>query len=322
MRTGGVLAIVNPASSHGRTLRRWPELRQALVAALGDVEVRTTDGPGHATLLARRGLEAGARLVVSIGGDGTNCEVLGGFVDDAGRNRFPDAELGLLHSGTGGDFLRHLGRRSPADAIAALASSPGVRIDYGVASFVDTHGHPTCRPFLNVASAGLSGLVDDYVRRPNRWLGSAGTYVWGSLRGLLAYAARPVQITVDGGEPVTMPLLLAVMANGQYFGGGMWIAPSARCDDGVLDILYTPGRSRLGTAGLLTKVFRGAHVDVDAVTSMRGRVVELRPVHDDDVVLLDLDGEQPGRLPARVHVEPGALLVRAAGMPVPARIRG
>ncbi len=321
MRKGGVLAIVNPASSSGRTLRRWPALKSALVDALGEVEIRTTDGPGHATLLTRRGLEGGAGLVISIGGDGTNCEVLGGFVDDAGRNRFPEAELGLLHSGTGGDFLRHLGRRSAVDAIAALASGPAVTIDYGVASFVDTQGRPTTRPFLNVASAGLSGLVDELVRRPNRWLGPAATYVLGSVRGLMEYVARPVQITVDGGEPVTMPLALAVMANGQYFGGGMWIAPRARCDDGLLDVLYTPGRSRPGMVGLLAKVFRGAHVDVDSVTSTRGRAVELRCVDDHDVVLIDLDGEQPGRLPARFHIEPGALRVRAAGLPEPARLR-
>lgn len=322
MRPGGVLAIVNPASSNGRTLRRWPELQRALSSQIRDVEVRSTEAPGHATLLARRALEDGARLVISIGGDGTNNEVLCGFVDDDGRNRFPSAELGLVHGGTGGDFLRHLGRRAPAEAIAALAEGPAVAIDHGVASFVDAHGHPVTRPFLNVASAGISGLVDYHVRRSNRVLGPLATYALGSVRGIVEHTAKPVIVALDGEPVAEIPLALAVAANGQYFGGGMWIAPDGRCDDGLLDILYTAGGSRLGLVALLAKVFRGSHVDAPHVATGRARTMELRPRDPDDVVLVDLDGEQPGRLPARFRIEAGGLRVRAAGLPGPARVRG
>ncbi len=260
-------------------------------------------------------------MIVSVGGDGTNNEVLSGFVDDAGCNRFPEAELGLVHSGTGGDFLRHLGRRSPDQAIAALAEGPAAVIDYGVATYVDGHGRSATRPFLNVASAGISGLVDYHIRRSNRWLGPTATYLFGSLRGIAEFLAKPVSITIDGGVPTELPLSLAVVANGQYFGGGMWIAPRARCDDGLLEVLYTGGGSRLGLVGLLAKVFRGSHVDSPGVISARARTIELRPIDPDDVVLLDLDGEQPGRLPARFHVHQAGLRVRAAGLPEPARTR-
>ncbi len=321
MHQGGVLAILNPASSSGRTLRRVPALQRALTARLPEIELRSTEGPGHATLLARRALEAGARLVVSIGGDGTNAEVLAGFVDERGRNRFPDAELGLLHAGTGGDFLRHLGRRAAEDAIEALAAGPAFAVDYGVASFVDDDGRPAVRPFLNVASAGVSGLVDYHVRRSNRWLGPTATYLLGSVRGIVEFRAKRVALAIDGGPAVELPMALGVVANGQYFGGGMWIAPRGRCDDGVFEILYTPGGSRAGLLALLAQVFRGRHVDAPQVTSARGRVVEMRPLEPDDVVLLDLDGEQPGRLPARFHIEPAALRLRAAGLPGPARTR-
>lgn len=316
-----IVAIVNPASSHGRTLRRWPALHEAIAASLPGITVRMTEAPGHATLLCRRALEDGARMVVSIGGDGTNNEVLSGFVDDTGRNRFPDAELGLVHSGTGGDFLRHLGRPSLAQAIAAVAVGPAVQVDYGVATFIDHQGHEAVRPFLNVASAGLSGLVDHHVRRSSRWIGQTATYVLGSLRALLEYRAKWVEIAIDDAEPVELPLMLVVAANGQYFGGGMWIAPVARCDDGRFDVLHAPHRSRFATTGLLGRVFAGKHVDDPSVVSTGGRVCSVRPRDRDDVVLVDLDGEQPGRLPATFRIVPGGLRVRAAGAPGPARTR-
>lgn len=280
-----------------------------------------TDAPGHATMLTRRALEDGARLVVSIGGDGTNNEVLAGFMDDTGRNRFPDAELGLVHSGTGGDFLRHLGRPRIDRAIAALVEGPSTVIDYGVATFIDHNGREATRPFLNVASAGLSGLVDHHVRQSSRWIGQTATYALGSLRALIEYRPKLVSIAIEDASPVELPLMLVVAANGQYFGGGMWIAPVARCDDGLLDVLHAPQRSRLGTVGMLSRVFKGGHVDDATVASTRGRVCSVRPVDPDDVVLVDLDGEQPGRLPATFRIVPAGLRIRAAGAPGPARTR-
>ncbi|MBX7081951.1 MAG: YegS/Rv2252/BmrU family lipid kinase [Nannocystaceae bacterium] len=315
------IVIVNPASGNGRTLRRWPQLQAALRERLGAVEIVHTEAPGHATLLCRRALERGATLVVSVGGDGTNNEVLCGFVDDEGRNRFPHAELGLLPSGTGGDFVRHLGAAAFATVLDALAAAPAHAIDYGIAHFVDRHGHPTVRPFLNVASAGLSGLVDDAVRRSNRWLGPTATYLLGTLRALAEHRAKPVRIGIDAREPFTMSLDLAVVANGQYFGGGMWIAPRARCSDGSFDALWTGDGSKLRLVGLLAKVFRGAHADDAAVGAAAARTVTLEPCNDDDVVLLDLDGEQPGRLPARFELVEGGLRLRAPGLPGPLRTR-
>jgi diacylglycerol kinase (ATP) len=313
MQQAGVLAIVNPASSSGRTLKRWPDLQRALASRLGEVEFRATEAPGHATLLARRALEQGARLVIAIGGDGTNNEVLSGFVDDEGVNRFPDAELGLLHSGTGGDFTRHLGRCAPAQAIAALVDGPAHAIDYGVARYVDTAGHTAVRPFLNIASAGLSGLVDYHVRRSNRLLGATATYILGSVRAIADLSAKRIVMTLDGVSQ-SLPQSLAVAANGQYFGGGMWIAPHARCDDGILDIVHTGIASRVTMLAMLGKVFAGKHLAHPQVESCRAKVMELVPEDPDDVILLDLDGEQPGRLPARFHVVPAGLRVRAAGL--------
>lgn len=296
-------------------MRRLPALERGLREQLPDLAIVHTEAPGHATLLCRDALENGTELVVSIGGDGTNNEVLCGFVDERGANRFPDAELALVRSGTGGDFVRHLGPQSRATELRHLGEGEAQRIDYGVATFVDREGHRATRPFLNVASAGISGLIDYYVGRSNKLLGPLATYVLGSLRGIVDYRNKHVLVRIDGGPEIDIDLTLLVVANGQYFGGGMWIAPHARCDDGVFDSIYTSGLSRARMLGLLAKLFRGTHLGTPGVHGERLRALDVRPKDDHDVVLLDLDGEQPGRLPASFRIEPAALKLRGVGLP-------
>ncbi len=288
--------------------RRWPTLR-----------IVHTERPGHATEAAREALEDGVGLVVSVGGDGTANEVLCGFMDSEGRNRFPKAELGLLGGGTGGDFLRQLGSPPWSEQLDAL-DRPGSRIDYGVMRFVDHEGHPRTRPFLNAASAGLTGNVVARVLRASQLsrkvLGAHGIYVWNSVREIIAYRNRPAVIRVDGGEPRELDLALIAITNGQYFGGGMWIAPDAVLDDGRLEVIYTGGISTMTLLGLLTKIFGGKHIDHPAVVANRGQRVRLESGADDDEPLLvELDGEQPGRLPADLWIVPGGLRLRVAGRP-------
>lgn len=294
-------------------MRRLPALEKGLREALPDLALAHTEGPGHATLICRDALENGAELVVSIGGDGTNNEVLCGFVDGDGKNRFPTAELALVHSGTGGDFVRHLGPQVRATDLRRLGDGDAQIVDYGVATFVDHEGHRAVRPFLNVASAGVSGLVDYYVGRSNKLLGPTATYIVGSLRGIVDYRNKRALVRIDGGPEFDLDLTILVVANGQYFGGGMWIAPHARCDDGVFDLVYAGGMSRPRLVGLLAKVFRGAHVGDPGVHGEHARAIDLRPRDDQDVVLIDLDGEQPGRLPASFRIEPAGLRLRGVG---------
>lgn len=309
-----VVAIVNPVSSAGRTLRRLPRIERALRRCFANVVVQPTAGPGHARLLCRRALEQGADIIVSIGGDGTNNEVLSGFVDESGRNLFPHAELALASSGTGGDFQRHLGHAKLDDELAELGTHPGRPVDYGIARFIDREGHPTVRPFLNESSVGVSGLIVDYTSRSNKVLGPRLTYLVGALRGIAAHRPAWVRVLVDEQPPVELPLSLAVVANGQYFGGGMWIAPEARPDDGLFDVVYTGAIHRRRLLRLLSKVFTGRHVADPVVRSARARKVRFEIASPEDVVLIDLDGEQPGRLPATFEIVPGGISLRAFGL--------
>jgi YegS/Rv2252/BmrU family lipid kinase len=303
--------IVNPASSNGKTLRRWPRIEHALRESLGDLDARLTEGPGDATHFAREALESGADLVVSVGGDGTNNEVLCGFVDDQGKNLFPRAELGLVASGTGGDFCRHLGPVSIEAQVARLARGSSRAIDYGITRFVANGGGPCVRPFLNVVSVGLSGLVARYtLAKPGKVAGARGTYLLGAVRGIVSYRNQPVRLALDGEAGEEVGLSVAAVANGQFFGGGMWIAPEAACDDGLLDLVWAEGISRTRMIGLLGRIFRGGHVGARGVHLRRAREVRISPRDEGQEVLIEVDGEQPGRLPLSVSVVPGGLRLR------------
>ncbi len=316
-----IVVIINPAAGGGRAKRRWAATEPRMRERWANLRIEQTHGPGHATRLARRALEAGVGVVVAVGGDGTANEVLGGFMDDEGHNRFPDAELGLLGGGTGGDFLRQLGSPPWNDQLDAL-EHPGRAIDYGLMRFRDHEGVTRVRPFLNASSAGIPGQVVARVLRSARLtrtlLGPKGIYLWNSVRAIIAHHSRMVEVRVDGGEPQTLALALAAMTNGQFFGGGMWIAPMAALDDGRLEVLYTGDISTPRLLALLGKVFAGRHVGHPKVVARGAQRVSLRAQNPDDEVLVEMDGEQPGRLPAEVWIVPAGLRVRLAGLPAPA----
>lgn len=319
-----IVAIVNPTAGGGRALRCFTETEALLRERWPGLVIAHSEGPGHATVLARRALEDGVGLVIAVGGDGTANEVLGGFMDDAGENRFPHAELGLLGGGTGGDFLRQLGSPPWAEQLDALAR-PGRAIDYGLMRFQDHAGHVRVRPFLNAATAGVTGHVVARVLRAGRLsrrlLGRKGIYLWNSVLEILAYRARSVELEAEGAEPRTLALALAAVTNGQFFGGGMWIAPMAALDDGRLELLYTGDISTTALLGLLGKIFKGRHVGHPKVVAQGIQRVRLRPKTEGDVVLVEMDGEQPGRLPAEIWIVPSGLRVRVAGLPAPAARR-
>ncbi len=310
-----VVCIFNPASAGGRNRQRLASVERPLSAAFESLELRETEGPGHATVLCRDALERGADLVIAVGGDGTTNEVLAGFVDDGGVNRFPGAELGIIATGTGSDFVRHLGPATLDEQIQTVIRGQAYAVDYGVAQMVSNNNQPLTRPFLNEASVGVSGLVSKHVQRAPRFLGPAASYVWSSVRSLAEHRDKPITLILEDDKPVDIPLTLAVMANGQYFGGGMWIAPEAQCDDGWFDVLFTGGEGKVDFMGLLARVFSGKHVGVRSVHAARSRTIRMVPHDDRDVVLISMDGEQPGRLPAAFHIVHRGIRVRAHGLP-------
>lgn len=304
----GIRVIVNPASSRGRTGRRLATLESQLRAALGPLEILLTEHPGHATELARGALRDGADRIVAVGGDGTVSEVVNGFFAE-GSPVNSDAVLGVVTSGTGGDFRRsHPIPGTLGQQLQVLASDHTHRIDIGQVRFLDHAGSPTERHFANSASAGLSGTVCKAVNRAriSKLLGGRMAFRLASLRGLLGYRNQRVRLCLDDGEAELRTVNTVAVCNGRYFGGGMAIAPKARCDDGLLDVIVLGDFALWDAVRSMPMIYRGTHPLHPKVRVARVARIRLEPAGYDPV-LIEVDGEGPGRLPATFSVMPAAL---------------
>ena len=301
------LVVVNPASAGGRTGKRWPAHRAALDKAHITYDVHRTTAPRDATAVTREALTSGYTRVVSCGGDGTLNEVVNGFFAPDGTPLNSDAILGLLPSGTGGDFRRTAGLPTDPTALAAiLAANHTRRIDAGVIHYDSPATPPT--QFINIADCGVGGEVVARVNRSNsKGGGVRGTVVFLgiTLKVLTTFGGRPIRLTLDG-DSTEMEIQNVVIANGRYFGGGMRIAPTAELDDGWFDVVVLPALGRVRTLIAMPSVYRGAHIKQPGVLVTRARTVRVEPL-DNRALLFDIEGEQIGIAPATLTCLPGAL---------------
>jgi YegS/Rv2252/BmrU family lipid kinase len=300
------LVIVNPHAAGGAARKRWQRAEPRVREALGAVEIEHTRGPRDAERLAREGVRAGIDRLVVAGGDGTFAEVASGLLR-AGLGGY--AELALLPMGTGCDLAGSLGiPRDEDGALAVIRTGKARRVDAGRAHYLGRDGAATESYFVNVASFGVSGLVVELARQGARWLGGASFGV-ATLRALVRYRAARVALRVDGAPVFDEALLLGAVANGGRFGGGMRIAPQARLDDGQLEVVCVMHTATLRVLPKLPKLYRGTLSGDPIVRSARGRCIEADA--EPGRVMLELDGEPLGALPARLELVPGALAIVA-----------
>lgn len=297
------LVILNPRSGGGSAVRKFARLEGRLREVLGDCEVERTGGPRDAERLAREAVRAGVSRLVVAGGDGTLGEAVSGLLEAGAAG---DVQLGLLPLGTGLDFARSCGLpRDPVQALERLGRGKPRPLDAGRILLRDAAGRERRAGFLNVASFGVSGLVVDLVNRSPKVLGGQVSFLIGTLRALLRFRCRPVTLRVDGEKVFEGPLVLCAVGNGGWFGGGMHIAPGARLDDGLLEVVVVSELSTLGLVARLPKLYAGSHLRDPAVEHFRGRVVEAEAAPGE--VPVEVDGDPLGFLSARIEVVPGAV---------------
>ena len=310
MASPRTVVVVNPKSQGGVVGRRWPYLADLIRRKVPFDEAITT-GPGDATLLARKALRDGAERVVALGGDGTINEVVNGFFDE-GAPVAQDAALGVLPYGTGGDFRRTLGLPTDFEAaVDILAADHRRRIDVGRLDYATRDGGHGLRMFINIASIGVPAVVDRFINKSSKRLGGRISFMVATARAAFEYENQRIHLRFDGKPERSVDLTIntVAIANGHYFGGGMFIAPKAELDDGAFDVVALGDFSRWDMLKDGHRLYTGRHIGRDKVTHRRASRIDAEPTSPSQIVELDVDGETPGILPATFRLLPLALSV-------------
>ena len=264
-----------------------------------------TKGPNDATDITQRAVLESRPVVVAVGGDGTLNEVVNGFF----RNGAPiptTSKLAMVPLGTGGDFRRTL--RIPDDpkqAIDVLRNGLVRRVDAGCVTYTTADGRTAMRHFINIADAGLGGEVVYNMGNGTKRFGST-SYRLGGLRALLSYKNKPMTVVVDNVSYELPKAQQVVVANCQYFGGGMQMAPSASPTDGVFDVVLVKNAGKIETMRGMNDILNGKHLD-QANRNLELVYGKRISVTSPETVRIDVDGEAVGFLPALFEIQPGAI---------------
>jgi diacylglycerol kinase (ATP) len=216
-------------------------------------------------------------------------------------------ELAVLPRGTGKDFVRSL--RIPSDVGRALEVARDGRprtIDVGSASYRSWDGSEATAYFANFAGAGISGAIARRANRSSKALGGRVSFLTATVAVFASWKSAEMTIRIDGDER-RGNMFEALVMNGDYAAGGMWVTPDAEPDDGRLDALLIGDVTKVDFVRTFPKIYRGKHLSHPKIDLAHGHVVE---VDSFPAVPVVLDGEQPGTTPARFALVPRALRVR------------
>ena len=290
---------MNPLAGRSRDLS-WLAVEQALRAAGVAVDVEYTKEAHDGEGIARRALLNGRRRMLVAGGDGSVHDVVNGVMSAGSVH--PEVTLAVAPLGTGNDWARSLGMvLGPRDLAAAIAAGRTIQHDVGAIDFPEAVP-PSRRWFVNVAGAGYDAHV---ISRLPRHVSSSFAYFWGALAGLLSYRAPRFTIRVNG-QVIERRLLVAFVANAQACGNGMRVAPVARVDDGLLDLVTIDEVGVLRALLKIAKLFRGTILG-DPVAHRVGTAkvcIDAEPPAD-----VEAEGQIVGRTPVVFSVIPGELRV-------------
>lgn len=291
--------IVNPVAGAYSTRRKWPHINNRLKDIGLSFDYEYTEDVGHATELARAAADEGYQNIVAVGGDGTVHEVANGILS----SNSSDIALGVISTGTGSDFIRSIGLpRNYDSACSCLIGQRRLVIDVGVVEY-QCKGQTLRRFFVNAAGVGFDASVVEATERFPKYLGGTIPYLAGLFRCLLGYRNKPVNLCLED-KVEAMRILAVVVANGCYLGGGMYVAPQAKLNDGLLDVVVLGDVGKFDLIKSLPMVYKGTHGKHPKVSMRKAATITVK---SSERVLVHADGELLGTCPASFWLMPVAL---------------
>jgi diacylglycerol kinase (ATP) len=328
MKNSRMMFIINPKAGGGRPLKIWDDLRAALRSSRIGYDYVFTDAPRQASRLAEQASKDGYGTIVPVGGDGTIFEVVNGLMLVPRKKR---PAMGIIPCGKGGDFCRTPG--IPGDlksAVALLSSGEKRAIDIGQMTYCEG-GNERTGYFANITGLGFDAEVNQYANNTPGFIakiiGGTPVYLYSLLINFITYREKDIRLEIDG-ISVRAAAMSIVCANCQYFGGKMRIAPHAKPDDGLFDIVIvgagygnpiidsspdatTPvrsfGRRFVAKTKMLQnipRIFNGSHIKDPSIVLMRGKSIK---VSSPERLLIQSDGEVIGHAPFYAEIIPSAL---------------
>lgn len=290
-----VTMLTNPMSGHGNA----PHAAARAIAhfqqrGVDVCEIVGTDAD-HARRLLDDALERGTDALVVCGGDGVISLALQSLA-------LGDVPLGIIPAGTGNDHAREyrIPKGHPESAADVVADGWTETVDLGR---IDNHSG-TQKWFGTVMAAGFDSLVSDRTNRM-RWPHGRMRYNMAIVAELSQLRPLPFRLAFDDGEQIVTDLTLAAFGNTRSYGGGMLICPDANHSDGQLDITMVHATSRMRLIRLFPTVFKGTHVELDRVSTVRATSVSV----DSAGINAYADGEYACPLPVEVSAVPAALQI-------------
>jgi diacylglycerol kinase (ATP) len=327
------ILVVNPNSASGLTGKGWNDLYSEIKAVLGDsVEVALTKKPGDGTILARQFLKQGFKKVVAIGGDGTLNEVANGFFEEPvgiHSNKInsesaaefpplkpinPDAIMGVVPAGTRNVLAKSLGLPEGVAKCCKtfqLGKPKKMDVIYATVTSQEDHSSTTSRIFLNAAEMGVAAEIIERSKKVRQVVNSRIVSTIASIATTLpTYQSNECEISIGNNRKkfATIKMTMAVVANGQFLGGGFKVAPHASMSDGLLDLVILKDSGSLKMIDELINMKDGDYTEEDKITYRQTTKVSLISKERD--VTVTLDGEPIGILPATFEIIPHALTVK------------
>ncbi len=291
------LAILNPFSGNGRAEKFLPQVEAELRRAGVAYDLARTQSALHAVELAREASTQGYTRVLALGGDGIVHEIVNGLMRASAEGE--TLALGIIPLGSGNDFNKVLPPASRVGetrddwraAITRIAAGNSALFDVGrIVGDKPAPGQPHPHYFDNGMDVGFGALVAKQAHTVPKFLTGTSMYLVAVLKTLADYHVPRLKLTLDDGTIIEQRSTMTAITNGRCVGGGFWLAPEAKPDDGKFDVLIAKGLGRAGILGLVPRVMKGTHLHHPAVRMMQAtRVV----IDSPDALVVEADGELP-----------------------------
>ncbi len=302
------LVVVNPKASVGKSGKDWPLIKQTLINEGIEFDDVLTEYPRHAIEIVRNAIvEKGYRKFISVGGDGTNNEVINGiFTQEA----VPTTEITMatMPIGTGNDWRRTFDIPLEYDKVAKIIKAQHTYAhDIGKLTYYDD-GNTRIRYFLNAAGTGLDEMVCHSTNMMKQQ-GKGGTirYLISLVKCMLTYKVTHIQLTIDDELVFDDAILNLSIGNGRFNGGGMMTMPNAIPNDGLLDVTVIKKVSIFKFAANVKNIYDGSFINkIDEVKTFRGKNIHIFsiPPHS---VKVETEGENLNNSPFDFEVLPKAV---------------